>query len=117
MIRFREVCVVLLVAVGTVHGAPIFKGAQDISATHRPLSNPNCSGTEQCPFWPTEFQAPFGLNSFLPYINNASSFFYYKYTDDVQAQLVDYSEQCAPFTSVSSFFASRYPTLVLLAQK
>mmetsp|Transcript_2465 Transcript_2465/g.6712 ORF Transcript_2465/g.6712 Transcript_2465/m.6712 type:complete len:88 (-) Transcript_2465:578-841(-) len=57
MIRFREVCVVLLVAVGTVHGAPIFKGAQDISATHRPLSNPNCSGTEQCPFWPTEFQA------------------------------------------------------------
>ena len=73
------------------------------------------------------FFQPFGLNSLFPPINNASSNFYYKYTEDFQvrvrarfnlcirsltvpfqAQVVDYVQQCSPFTSVSSFFASRY---------
>merc|ERR1712166_255675 len=41
-----------------------------------------CLGSEECPVWPAEFSAPFGMYSTLPPIKNASSTFYYKVHED-----------------------------------
>lgn len=64
----------------------------------------NCINSTECPVWPQEFSAPFGLYDDSPSIVNASSMFYYKYDEEgtVQAQLVDYTEQCFPLTSVTN---------------
>ena len=43
---------------------------------------PACLGVDgddsECPVWPAQFSAPFGLYSSFPRISNASSMFYYK---------------------------------------
>lgn len=64
----------------------------------------NCINSTECPVWPQEFSAPFGLYDSQPSIVNASSMFYYKYDEDgtVQAQLVDYTEQCFPLVNLEN---------------
>jgi hypothetical protein len=64
----------------------------------------NCINSTECPVWPQEFSAPFGLYDDSPSIVNASSTFYYKYDEDgtTQAQLVDYTEQCFPLVSLTN---------------
>jgi len=60
-----------------------------------------CLGSEECPVWPAEFSAPFGMYSTLPPIKNASSTFYYKvHEDGTKRQLVDYSTYCFPFVNL-----------------
>jgi len=61
---------------------------------------PGCLGTDECPVWPAEFSAPFGLYSHFPPIKNATSMFYYKITDGEKKQLVDYQTYCFPFTNL-----------------
>ena len=62
----------------------------------------------KCPVWPTEFDAPFGLHSTVPSIQNASSAFLYKFVPNgTQAQRVDYHEHCFPFVNARSPFESK----------
>jgi hypothetical protein len=55
------------------------------------------------PSWPEEFDAPFGMSCYIPFIShtNASAHFYYKWTD-IQATLVDYETNCIPFVYLGS---------------
>jgi len=62
--------------------------------------NPGCLGSDECPVWPAEFSAPFGLYSTIPPIHNATSTFYYKVTDGIKKQMVDYSTYCFPFVNI-----------------
>jgi len=69
----------------------------------------DCIGApEKCPVWPEEFGAPFALHSSHPKVENASSYFYYKFHPggEVQATLVDYTERCFPFVSAPNLFAA-----------
>lgn len=61
-----------------------------------------CMGSDECPIWPTEFNAPFTLYADAPSIVAAKSVFYYKYTSEVQAQTVAYNEVCFPGVTSSS---------------
>ena len=59
----------------------------------------------ECPVWPAEFDAPFGLYATVPSIRNASSNFLYKFVPNgTQAQRVDYHEHCFPFVNARSPF-------------
>ena len=62
-----------------------------ITATTACIDSPD----GKCPIWPRQFSAPFGLHSGFPtYIKNATSMFYYKFTENgTQAQVVDYQER------------------------
>lgn len=52
--------------------------------------------------WPIQFDTPFGLNTVVPPIHNATSHFYYNW--DIQAQLIDYVDHCFPFAHWDSAF-------------
>ena len=69
----------------------------------------DCKGTTDCPLWPHEFSAEFGLHATVPPISNASSTFYYRYLADnsTRAQLIDYHTRCFPFVSTGTFFSSK----------
>ena len=61
--------------------------------------SPSCLGVEdesECPVWPEQFSAPFGLYATAPPVKNASSMFYYHVTKNFQKQLIDYLEKCLP---------------------
>lgn len=65
-----------------------------------------CIGADECPVWPVEFAAPFGLHATIPPIDGAKSTFYYKYTAEIQAQTVDYYEKCFPFVNLRTPFSN-----------
>ena len=76
-------------------------------------ANPNCIGSKECPVWPREFEAPFGLHASIPSIENASSTFYYKFLENgTQAQLVSYDTRCFPFVNAKSAF-EKWPCKLL----
>ena len=56
----------------------------------------------ECPIWPAEFSAPFGM--YTPGNNqaNISSVYYFKQTDDILANLIDYPEGCVPVNAAST---------------
>jgi len=51
--------------------------------------------TPERPVWPDEFKLPFGLNDPLLFVKNSSAVMYYNW-DQVQSQLLDYSQSCFP---------------------
>jgi hypothetical protein len=46
------------------------------------------------------------LHATIPYINGAKCTFYYKYTEKVQTQTVDYYEKCFPFVNARTPFSN-----------